>query len=29
MAEEYKLDTGLLVVECLIRAIEAQNPSRP
>jgi tetratricopeptide (TPR) repeat protein len=29
MAEEYKLDTGLLVIECLIRAIEAQTPSDP
>ncbi len=29
MGEEYKLDTGLLVIECLIRAIEAQTPSDP
>ena len=29
MAEEYKLDSGLLVIECLIRAIEAQTPSDP
>jgi tetratricopeptide (TPR) repeat protein len=29
MAQEYKLDTGLLVTECLIRAIEAQTPSDP
>ena len=29
MSEEYKLDTGLLVIECLIRAIEAQTPSDP
>ncbi|MGB8889344.1 MAG: tetratricopeptide repeat protein [Candidatus Korobacteraceae bacterium] len=29
MAEEYKFDTGLLVIECLIRAIEAQTPSDP
>jgi len=27
MAEEYKRDTGLLVIECLIRAIEARTPS--
>jgi tetratricopeptide (TPR) repeat protein len=26
MAEEYKRDMGLLVLECLIRAIEAHNP---
>ena len=26
MAEDYKEDTGLLVVECLIRAIEARTP---
>ncbi len=26
MSEDYKLDPGLLVVECLIRAIEARNP---
>ena len=26
MAEDYKLDPGLLVVECLIRAIEARAP---
>jgi tetratricopeptide (TPR) repeat protein len=29
MAEEYKHDTGLLVIECLIRAIEARTPSDP
>ncbi len=29
MAEEYKEDTGLLVVECLIRAIEARTPADP
>ncbi len=29
MAEDYKEDTGLLVVECLIRAIEARTPSDP
>ena len=29
MAEDYKLDTGLLVIECLIRAIEARTPSDP
>lgn len=29
MAEEYKRDMGLLVIECLIRAIEAQTPSDP
>ncbi|HME31122.1 MAG TPA: hypothetical protein VKG65_00070, partial [Terriglobales bacterium] len=29
MAEDYKLDTGLLVVECLIRAIEARTPADP
>ncbi len=29
MAEEYKRDAGLLVIECLIRAIEAQTPSDP
>ena len=29
MAEDYKLDPGLLVVECLIRAIEARTPSDP
>jgi tetratricopeptide (TPR) repeat protein len=29
MSEEYKLDAGLLVIECLIRAIEAQTPSDP
>ena len=29
MAEEYKQDTGLLVIECLIRAIEARTPSDP
>jgi tetratricopeptide (TPR) repeat protein len=27
MAEDYKLDPGLLVVECVIRAIEARTPS--
>jgi len=26
MAEEYKNDTGLLVIECLIRAVEARTP---
>ncbi len=29
MAVDYKLDPGLLVVECLIRAIEARSPSDP
>jgi tetratricopeptide (TPR) repeat protein len=29
MAEEYKHDTGLLVIECLIRAIEARTPADP
>jgi tetratricopeptide (TPR) repeat protein len=29
MAEDYKLDSGLLVIECLIRAIEARTPSDP
>lgn len=29
MAEEYKRDMGLLVLECLIRAIEARNPVDP
>jgi len=29
MAEEYKTDMGLLVIECLIRAIEARTPSNP
>ncbi|HUI83009.1 MAG TPA: hypothetical protein VL240_02230 [Candidatus Binatia bacterium] len=29
MAEDYKLDTGLLVIECLIRAIEARTPADP
>jgi tetratricopeptide (TPR) repeat protein len=29
MAEEYKEDAGLLVTECLIRAIEARTPSDP
>lgn len=29
MAEEYKRDTGLLVIECLIRAIEARTPFNP
>ena len=28
MAEEYKRDTGLLVMECLIRAIEARTDSK-
>jgi tetratricopeptide (TPR) repeat protein len=27
MAEEYKTDMGLLVIECLIRAIEARTPA--
>lgn len=27
MAEEYKTDVGLLVIECLIRAIEARTPA--
>ena len=27
--EDYKLDTGLLVIECLIRAIEARIPYDP
>ncbi len=27
MAEEYKFDAGLLVIECLIRAIEAHTPA--
>jgi Flp pilus assembly protein TadD len=27
MSEDYKRDTGLLVLECLIRAIEARDPS--
>jgi len=29
MAEDYKTDIGLLVVECLIRAIEARTPADP
>jgi len=29
MSEDYKLDSGLLVVECLIRAIEARTPADP
>ncbi len=29
MAEEYKTDVGLLVIECLIRAIEARTPADP
>ena len=29
MAEDYKLDPGLLVIECLIRAIEARTPFDP
>jgi tetratricopeptide (TPR) repeat protein len=29
MAEEYKFDAGLLVIECLIRAIEARTPADP
>src|SRR5208283_1119145 len=29
MAEEYKTDMGLLVIECLIKAIEARTPSGP
>jgi tetratricopeptide (TPR) repeat protein len=29
MAEEYKRDTGLLVIECLIKAIEARTPANP
>jgi tetratricopeptide (TPR) repeat protein len=29
MADEYKQDMGLLVIECLIRAIEARTPSDP
>ena len=29
MEEEYKRDTGLLVLECLIRAIEARTPTDP
>ena len=29
MADEYKTDTGLLVIESLIRAIEARTPSDP
>ena len=29
MAEDYKRDMGLLVLECLIRAIEARNPMDP
>ena len=29
MADEYKQDAGLLVIECLIRAIEARTPTDP
>ena len=29
MSEEYKNDTGLLVMECLIRAVEARTPPDP
>lgn len=29
MSEEYKSDIGLLVIECLIRAIEARTPADP
>ena len=29
MAEEYKTDMGLLVIESLIRAIEARTPADP
>lgn len=29
MSEEYKTDAGLLVIECLIRAIEARTPPDP
>jgi tetratricopeptide (TPR) repeat protein len=29
MSEEYRHDTGLLVIECLIRAIEARLPADP
>jgi tetratricopeptide (TPR) repeat protein len=29
MAEDYKTDVGLLVMECLIRAIEARTPADP
>jgi tetratricopeptide (TPR) repeat protein len=29
MAEDYKYDPGLLVIECVIRAIEARAPSDP
>ena len=29
MAEDYKLDSGLLVIECLIRAVEARVPLNP
>jgi tetratricopeptide repeat protein len=29
MSEDYKRDMGLLVLECLIRAIEARNPMDP
>ena len=29
MASEYKNDTGLLVIECLVKAIEARTPSDP
>ncbi len=29
MSEEYKNDTGLLVIECLIKAVEARTPADP
>jgi len=29
MSQDYKTDTGLLVIECLIKAIEARTPSDP
>jgi tetratricopeptide (TPR) repeat protein len=29
MSEEYKNDVGLLVIECLIRAVEARTPADP
>ncbi|MGO9519226.1 MAG: hypothetical protein ACLPND_19505 [Candidatus Korobacteraceae bacterium] len=29
MSEDYKQDSGLLVIECLIRAIEARTPADP
>jgi tetratricopeptide (TPR) repeat protein len=29
MSEEYKQDAGLLIIECLIRAIEARTPADP